>query len=111
MAPLSALSSSKITLSTFKWTQEAENSFVKLKEALTTAPVLLVPNYDKIFYIHCDASSVGIGAALVQTDDDNQEHPIAYYSRTLNKAERNYCMTERELHAVVEAVAQFRHYV
>lgn len=52
----------------FTITEEAENSFVKLKKALTTAPVLVQPNFSKPFTIQCDASRVGVGEVLVQED-------------------------------------------
>ena len=61
--------------------------------------------------MHCDASGCGLGAALVQKDTEGGEHPVAYFSRTLSKAERNYSTTERELLAVVAAVDHFKHYI
>ncbi|GFW98947.1 retrovirus-related Pol polyprotein from transposon 297 [Trichonephila clavipes] len=75
----------------FNWSTEAQGSFDKIKRALTEAPVLQLPNFTEQFNLFTDASGVGIGAVL------NQNHrPIAFASRTLNKAERNYTVTERE---------------
>lgn len=106
--PLSQLTSSKVK---FTWSNEAEAAFQSLKKALTSSPVLMVPDYKKPFFLHCDASGFGLGSAIVQKDDEGHEHPIAYYSRTLNKAESAYSTTERELLCVVESVMHFRHYI
>ncbi|GFX15135.1 retrovirus-related Pol polyprotein from transposon 297 [Trichonephila clavipes] len=89
----------------FNWSTEAQDSFNKVKRALTEAPVLQLPNFQEQFNLFTDASRVGIGAVL------NQNHrPIAFTSRTLNKAERNYTVTEREFLAVIWALNKFRTY-
>lgn len=92
------------------WTPEADEAFQKIKQCLTTAPVLASPDYSKPFIIHCDAADSGIGAALFQVED-GLEHPVAYYSKTLNKCQRKWTTTEKELFAVVSAVEHFRGYV
>lgn len=109
-APLTKLTGSKNGVSNFKWTPEAEKAFNDLKQALISAPVLSCPNFSEPFAIHCDASSVGVGGVLIQ-NIDGAEHPIAYYSRCLNKHERNYGITERELLAVLDSVTHFRPYI
>jgi transposase InsO family protein len=96
---------------TFEWTPEREKSIQELKRLLTTDPVLKAPELDKPFIMHTDASNAAIGVTLLQASDDGVEHPVAYASRTLNKAERNYSTTEREALAVVYAFKQFRCYV
>ena len=95
----------------FKWTTECEAAFSDLKDKLTTAPVLEHPHYDKEFILDTDASATGIGAVLSQVQDDGREHVIAYASRTLSKPERRYCVTRRELLAVVTFVHHFRPYL
>ncbi|GFT08549.1 retrovirus-related Pol polyprotein from transposon 297 [Trichonephila clavipes] len=75
----------------FNWSGEAQDSFDQIKRTLTEAPILQLPNFSEQFNLFTDASGVGIGAVLQQ----NQK-PIAFASRTLNKAERNYTVTERE---------------
>ncbi|GFS77495.1 retrovirus-related Pol polyprotein from transposon 297 [Trichonephila clavipes] len=89
----------------FNWSTEAQNSFIKVKRALTEAPVLQLPNFQEQFNLFTDASRVGIGAVYYQN-----QRPIAFTSRTLNKAERNYTVTERECLAVIWALNEFRTY-
>ncbi|GFV56170.1 retrovirus-related Pol polyprotein from transposon 297 [Trichonephila clavipes] len=89
----------------FNWSKEAQDSFDKIKRTLTEAPVLQLPNFSEQFNLFTDASGVGIGAVLQQ----NQK-PIAFASRTLNKAERNYAVTERECLAVIWALNKFKTY-
>ncbi|XP_065356057.1 uncharacterized protein LOC135950441 [Calliphora vicina] len=102
------------TLSTkrkFNWTTEAQKSFEKIKFLLTTTPVLSNPDFTRKFYLHCDASDYGIGAVLVQLDDNGSEKPVAYMSKKLNTAQRNYSVTERECLAAIEAIKKFRCYL
>ena len=54
------------------------------------------PNFNKEFIIQCDASKVGVGGVLFQCDDQGAEHPIAFVSLKLNKAQKNYTVTELE---------------
>lgn len=95
----------------FVWTSSADSAFNKLKQALTSAPVLVTPDFKRHFYIQCDASSIGIGSVLFQRSDDGGEHPIAYFSQKLNKSQRNYSVTELECLAAVESIKKFRAYV
>lgn len=95
----------------FLWTSEAQVAFTKIKHLLTTAPVLTNPDFSKKFFLHCDASDYGIGAVLVQLDAQGEEKPIAYMSKKLNAAQRNYSVTERECLAALEAIRKFRCYL
>ncbi len=70
---------------------------------LTTAPVLVFPRVEDSFILETDASILGLGAILSQEQTDGTTHPVAYASRTLNQAERNYGITELETLAVVWA--------
>ncbi len=67
---------------------EQKSSFKDLKHALTHAPVLVFPNYDDPFVIFTDASGVGIGAVLMQTDGASKQHVIVFVSRVLTAAEK-----------------------
>ncbi|GBN83957.1 Retrovirus-related Pol polyprotein from transposon 297 [Araneus ventricosus] len=79
------------TKSNFNWTDEYEKSFNSLKQALTSSPILTYPQTDKDFILDMHASNVGIGAVLSQ-NTGNEERVIAYFSKSLGKPERNYCV-------------------
>ena len=68
---------------------------------MTTSPVLVFPDFTKEFLLDTDAIDQGIGAVLSQIQSDGQERVIAYASRLLTKSERHYCITHKELLAVV----------
>ena len=93
--------------SVFYWTEACKEAMTRLKYALTTAPVLAYPSLDKPFTVETDASISGLGAVLMQVQDDSKLHPVAYASRSLNAAERNYSITELETLAVVWALTRF----
>ncbi len=76
--------------------------------ALTTAPTLDYPDFQKDFHLYTDASGVSLGAALMQLDSRNKLQPLAYASRTLNQAEQNYSTTHKEALAVVWALHHFK---
>ena len=94
----------------YLWTEEAKTAFQALKLALCSAPVLGFPRPGADFIVDTDASDSGIGGVLSQVQD-GQEQVIAYYSKTLSKAEKNYCVTRRELLAVVKALEHFHKYL
>ncbi|XP_012477602.1 uncharacterized protein LOC105793223 [Gossypium raimondii] len=73
-----------------------ENSFNKIKGCLTNAPLLSLPDFNKTFEIECDASGIGIGAALMQDG-----RPIAYFSEKFNGATLNYPTYDKELYALI----------
>ena len=94
----------------FVWTGQCQLAFDSLKGLLTSGRVLAYPTREGKFVLDTDASDHGIGAVLSQLQD-GVEKPIAFASRTLSKSERNYCVTRRELLAIVEFVKQHRHYL
>ncbi|PAA74262.1 hypothetical protein BOX15_Mlig002146g53 [Macrostomum lignano] len=94
----------------FAWSSDCERAFRELKDRLTTAPVLRLPDFTKQFVLSCDSSQFAVGAVLSQLHGD-AELPVAFASRTLNKAERNYSATDRELLALVWSLKHFRTYL
>jgi hypothetical protein len=94
----------------FQWTSGAQAAFEKLKVALCAAPILAYPKPGQEFIVDTDASNCGTGGVFSQVQD-GQERVIAYYSKTLNKAERNNCVTRRELLAIVRTLEHFRKYL
>ena len=74
----------------FRWGPEQEDAFKKLKDLVTSAPVLAFANFNKPFILHTDASAESLGACLYQQQDDNTERPVAFASRGLSPSERNY---------------------
>ena len=95
----------------FKWTEQCEQAFTSLKTHLTSAPTLALPDWSQQFIVDTDASDTGIGAVLSQAHLDGTEHVICYVSRILTKSERNYCVTRKELLAVIFFLQHFRQYL
>ena len=85
----------------FAWGPRAQIAFEDLKEAMTTAPVLSLPNFEFPFVIETDACGVGIGAVLMQ-----QGHPIAFLSKALATQNLGMSVYETELFALVMAVTK-----
>lgn len=93
------------------WGTNEQNAFEELREALITPPILAHPDMEKPFIVSTDASSFATGGVLKQLGDDGLIHVIAYTSRNMNSAQRNYSATERECLAVIHAVDKFRPYL
>ena len=94
----------------FKFDEDCSIAFRILKEALTSAPIILPPKWCFPFELMCDASDYAIGAVLGQRIEKHP-HVIYYASRTLNDAQMNYSTTEKELLAIVFALEKFRQYL
>ena len=94
----------------FEWGDEAQGAFDSLKQALMDASSLAFPYPDRPCIVDTDASDVAVGAVLSQSVD-GLERPIAFFSRVMNSAQRNYCATRREMLAVISALQHFRHYL
>ncbi len=109
VVPLSCLTRKNVL---FVWSQECQQAFDTLKVKLTTEPVLRLPDFGREFILTTDWSKVAIGAVLSQIDPETGfDHPVAFASRLLNDAERNYSPTEGELLALIWAVDKFRLYL
>ena len=90
----------------FQWSDQATKSFVALKSALSSAPVLHLPDFAKLFIVDCDASGTGFGAVLHQG-----EGPLAFYSKPFAPRHLKLAAYERELIGLVQAVRHWRPYL
>src|SRR3954462_13363495 len=90
----------------FEWSEECEQAFKELKERLTTAPVLIIPEQGSGYTIYCDASGYGLGSVLMQG-----KGVVAFGSRQLKNHEKNYPTHDLELASVVFALKIWRHYL
>lgn len=90
----------------FQWNSNALTAFETLKKAVTTAPVLILPNFAIPFEVECDASEKVVGIVLMQ-----QRHPIAYFSKAFSNSSMSISIYEKELMALVLAVQHWRQYL
>jgi hypothetical protein len=90
----------------FVWTTEHDASFATLKNAMSSAPVLSIPDFSQPFAIETDASATGVGAVLLQNG-----HPLAFISKSLGPKNRGLSTYEKEYLAILVAVDQWRHYL
>lgn len=90
----------------FSWNNKAAAAFNLVKHKLTTAPLLVLPNFDIPFELHCNASKLGIGAVLSQGG-----RPIAFYSEKLAGARARYSTYDIEFYAIVQSIKHWRHYL
>ena len=95
----------------FDWTTECKNAYQYIKTRYQNAPILIGVDWKLEFHIHTDASDIAVGAMLAQNPTGKTYQPIAYTSRLLSKAEKNYTTTEKEALAMAYAVNKFRHYL
>jgi len=91
--------------SSFHWNPKPQAAFEEIKFKLTQAPVLALPNFDKIFDVECDASEVGIGGVVTQ-----EGRPIAFFSEKLDDAKRKYSTYDKEFYAIVRCLEHWNHY-
>jgi hypothetical protein len=83
----------------FRWTEEAQRTFDRMKEVMSTCPVLALPDFTQPFVLECDASGEGIGAVLMQ-----QRHLIAYKRRNITESERLYSIYDKEMLTIMHAL-------
>jgi RNase H-like domain found in reverse transcriptase/Reverse transcriptase (RNA-dependent DNA polymerase)/Integrase zinc binding domain len=100
LAPLTTISGQKGPLN---WTDELQQAFDQMKAIIAQDIMLRYPDHNEPFHVYTDASALQLGAVIMQND-----HPIAYYSRKLSPAQRNYTTIEKELLSIVETLKEFR---
>ena len=94
----------------FRWTKQCNEALEKLKEALVSPPIMAYPLDTGEYFLDCDSSDYAIGGVLSQIQG-GEEKVIAYGSKMLNKAERNYCVTDKELLALRYFIEYYRQYL
>ena len=90
----------------FDWTLEAMEAFNELKRAMSSTPMLALPNFNKLFVLDTDASSKAIGVVLMQ-----QGHFIAFMGQALRAKIQSLSIYEKELLSLIFAVTKWRHYL
>lgn len=105
--PMTVLTRKNVT---FNWSTACEDAFQKLKQALTTEPLLVFPDFSKEFIVSTDASASAIAGVLSQRYDEG-ERPVAYYSRQTTKAEAKYSSSELECLSLVTCIKHWRCYL
>ena len=108
--PLTDLTKKNARNKDIEWGDAQEKAFQTLKTRITKYPILRLPNFQRKFVVQTDASEYGIGAVLCQEYDDGK-FPVAFASRKLNKAERNYSVIEKECLGIVWAIEKFHRYL
>ena len=93
------------------WGPEQDAAFIKVKELLTSAPVLHFPQIHKSFITYVDASDCGVGAFLAQKEDNGELAITAYFSKRSTSSQQHYSATQKECLAVVLAVTHWRPYI
>ena len=86
-----------------QWNERCEQAFTSMKRLIAKETLLAYPDFNKKFTIHTDASDFQLGAVIMQ-----ENKPLAFFSRKLTSAQRNYTTTEKELLSVVETLKEFR---
>ena len=95
----------------FIWTETRDKAFHDLKTIFLSEPVLKQPDLNKPFILETDASKFATGGVLFQADEKNALRPCAFFSHSLNPAERNYEIYDRELLAIVRAFKEWRQFL
>ena len=103
---ITALLTDFLMQKSFVWIDEAQESFQPLKRKLTEAPILALPNFDKIFEFNCNALGVGIGGVLNQ-----ERQPITFFSEKLNETKLRYSTYDKEFYAIVQAIKYSSYYL
>ena len=111
-APLTDLTRSGVDVEVESQTPRCQRAIHLLIRAITSEPVMSTPRFDRAFIVKTDAANKeGLGGVLSQLDNEGREKVVAYHGRRLNKAERNYMVTEIELLAAVDSIKHWRAYL
>ncbi len=94
-----------------KWDIKCDEVFESLKRAITSAPILVSSDWKKPFRGHIDASNTAVRGPLTQLDESGKDRVIAFYSRNVSSAERNYTTNDRKLLGLIYFLMRFRCYL
>ena len=108
LEPLNALLKEDVP---FTWTDIQQRAFQKIKKLLTQAPTLAFYDHKKKILIQADASSYGLGAALIQVDNNENREIVAYASKSLTESEKKFSQIEKEALALTYACDHFKEYI
>ena len=88
----------------WSWGERQQKAFEELKKRFTTEPVLVTPDLDKEMRVEADASDFAMGEVLSMKCEDERWRPVAYISKSLNEAERNYEIHDKEMLAIIRCL-------
>ncbi|RYP40554.1 hypothetical protein DL768_010613 [Monosporascus sp. mg162] len=109
--PLTNLTTKEYTGKEFEFPRKAKEAMQTLKNQITSAPVIKLPNHHKKKRLKTDASDETLGAVLKQQENNGKWHPVAYYSKALKDAESRYPIYDKELLAVIMALKEWEPYL
>ena len=95
----------------WQWTEREQFAFDTLKRMITESPILIHADPAKNFQMETDASSYAYGAVLSQKGMDQKQHPVAFYSKSMNPAEQNYGISDKEALPIVKGLQHWRHWL
>ena len=98
--------------STFKWSSKEKSAFDTLRDRITSALILVLPDNSRPYHVEVDSSDFATGAVLSQENpDDGKWHPVTFLSKSLSLVERNYEIHDKEMLAIVQALEEWRHFL
>jgi hypothetical protein len=96
----------------WRWGDEQQEAFQKLKDAIISKPVLIFPDETRPFRVEADSSEFATGAILSQQSmEDEKWHPVAFLSKSLDTVQRNYEIYDKEMLAIIRALTEWRHFL
>jgi len=95
----------------WSWRKRQQRAFEELKERFMTEPVLIIPDLDKEMRIEADVLDFAMRGVLSMKCEDGKWRPVAYISKSLNEAERNYKIHDKEMLAIIQCLKTWRHFL
>ena len=93
----------------WSWGERQQKAFEELKERFTTEPVLVIPDLDKEMRVEVEVLDFVIEGVLSMKCKDEKQRPVAYISKSLNEAKRNYKIHNKEMLAIIQCLETWRH--